>query len=158
MVRSCNTCEPAANWFNRKMNRHATNRFELDFATEGGNEVINLIPEIAKHAKLLNGIGVLHLFVVGSTAGLTTIEFEPGLIHHDLKDLMQRLIPDDVHYHHEATWHDDNGHSHLRAAFLGPSLSIPFENGKLLTGEYQQPVLVDFDTRPRRRKIIATIL
>ncbi len=140
------------------MKESASNRFVIEFATEGNNEVINLAPEITKHAKKLKGVGVLHLFVVGSTAALTTIEYEPGLVTHDLQDLMQRLIPDDAHYHHEATWHDDNGHAHLRAAFLGPSLTLPFENGKLLTGEYQQAVLVDFDTRPRRRKVIATIL
>lgn len=139
-------------------NHPATTRFVIELASEGGNEVINLVPEILKYSKLLTGQGVLHLFVVGSTAALTTIEYEPGLIQHDLKEVMQRLIPDDAFYHHEATWHDDNGHAHLRASFLGPSLTLPFENGKLLTGEYQQPVLVDFDTRPRRRKIICTIL
>lgn len=155
MPRTCDRHEFGSNTL---MNHPATTRFVLEFASEGSTEVINLAPEIAKHARHLTGQGVLHLFVVGSTAALTTIEFEPGLINFDLKDVMQRLIPDDAFYHHEATWHDDNGHSHLRAAFLGPSLTLPFDSGKLLTGEYQQPVLVDFDTRPRRRKVICTIL
>src|SRR6185436_9342650 len=101
---------------------------------------------------------VVHLFIAGSTAGLTTIEFEPGLIKHDLPKLFQTLIPDDGAYDHEATWNDDNGHSHLRAMLVGPSVSVPFANGKLLTGEYQQVVLIDFDTRPRKRTVIATIL
>lgn len=135
-----------------------SNRFVIELASEGHSEVINLGPELAKHAKLLKGNGVLHLFVVGSTAALTTIEYEPGLVKHDLPALLQRLIPDDLHYHHEATWHDDNGHAHLRASIVGPSLTLPFQDGKLLTGKYQQPVLVDFDTRPRRRKVIGTIL
>ena len=100
----------------------------------------------------------MSLFVVGSTAALTTIEYENGLIKHDLPRVLQRLVPDDDRYEHEATWNDDNGHSHIRAALIGPSLIVPFANGKLLTGEYQQVVLIDFDTRPRRRLIICTVL
>ncbi len=133
-------------------------RFIITFATEGDNDIVNLAPEIAKHAKILKGVGVLHLFVAGSTAALTTVEYEPGLVNHDLRDVFQRLVPDDAHYHHESTWHDDNGHSHVRAALIGPSLTIPFDNGKLLLGEYQHPVLIDFDTRPRRRQVIGTVL
>jgi secondary thiamine-phosphate synthase enzyme len=92
------------------------------------------------------------------TCALTTIEFEPGLIKYDFKALMQKLVPDDARYEHEATWNDDNGHSHLRASLIGADVTIPFSNGKLLTGEYQQVVLVDFDTRPRKRTIICTAL
>lgn len=133
-------------------------RFTLEFVAEGNTDVINVSPELAKRLADIRGSGILHLFVVGSTAALTTMEFEPGLAKHDLKAMFQRLIPDDLPYEHEATWNDDNGHSHLRAALLGPSLTIPFANGKLLTGEYQQVVLVDFDTCPRRRTIVATVL
>lgn len=132
-------------------------RFNIDIATDGSNDIVNLSPELARRAEQLAGDGLLHLFVVGSTAALTTIEFEPGLVKHDLPELFQRLVPDDIHYDHEATWNDDNGHSHIRAALLGPGLTIPFSKGKLLTGEYQQIVLIDFDTRPRRRTIIATV-
>lgn len=133
-------------------------RFVLDVSTEGNNDIVNLDAEIGRFSKSMKGTGVLHLFVVGSTAGLTTLEYEPGLVNRDVPTLMQRLIPDDEHYEHEATWHDDNGHSHLRAALIGPSLSVPFQDGKLLTGESQQVVLIDFDTRPRRRKVIVTVL
>jgi secondary thiamine-phosphate synthase enzyme len=139
-------------------------RFTLDINTNGDTDIINLNPQIAPKLRELmkEGTGapdgVLHLFVIGSTAALTTIEFEPGLVKHDLPALLQRLIPDDARYDHEATWNDDNGHSHLRASMIGPSLMIPFASGKLLTGEYQQVILIDFDTRPRRRTVIATVL
>lgn len=140
------------------MSRSPVRRFSIELSTEGGTELVNLTPHLAQHAPSMAGEGVLHLFVVGSTAALTTIEFEPGLVKHDLADAMQRLVPDDLEYRHELTWHDDNGHSHIRAALVGPSLTVPFANGKLLTGEYQQPVLIDFDTRPRRRQVICTVL
>jgi secondary thiamine-phosphate synthase enzyme len=133
-------------------------RFTLDISTDGNNDIVNLNAELARRSADLAGEGLLHLFVVGSTAALTTIEFEPGLVKHDLPELFQRLVPDDIHYDHEATWNDDNGHSHIRAALLGPGLTIPFAKGKLLTGEYQQVVLIDFDTRPRRRTIIVTVM
>jgi secondary thiamine-phosphate synthase enzyme len=106
----------------------------------------------------VQGDGLVHLYVVGSTAALTTIEFEPGLVKHDLAATLQKLVPDDAFYHHEQTWNDDNGHSHIRASLLGPGLTIPFSRGRLLTGEYQQVVLVDFDTRPRKRTVIGTII
>lgn len=133
-------------------------RFTLETATEGNTEVANLTPQLADHVRAFQGDGVVHLFVMGSTAALTTIEFEPGLVKHDLKATLQKLVPDDARYEHEATWNDDNGHSHIRAALVGPSLTVPFSNGKLLLGEYQQVVLLDFDTRPRRRKIICTVI
>ena len=135
-------------------------RFTLEVFTEGNTDIVNLQTDLAKRLRELkvNGDGLLHLFVVGSTAALTTVEFEPGLIKHDLPAVLQRLAPDDADYQHEATWNDDNGHSHVRAALVGPGLIIPFSGGKLLTGEYQQVALVDFDTRPRRRKIICTVM
>ncbi len=133
-------------------------RFTLDISTDGNTDIVNLTAELARHGHQLEGDGLLHLFVVGSTAALTTIEFEPGLVKHDLPRVFQQLIPDDAHYDHEATWNDDNGHSHVRASLLGPGLTVPFANGKILTGEWQQVVLIDFDTRPRRRTIIATII
>ena len=134
------------------------NRFTLDIETEGNSHIVNLQPLLMPRLKELPGAGVLILYVLGSTAALTTVEFENGLVKHDLPAALQRLAPDDMRYEHEATWHDDNGHSHVRAALVGPSLSIPFENGKLMTGEYQQPILIDFDTRPRRRKVIVSVL
>ena len=133
-------------------------RFSLTVATEGNTDIVNLNPQLSERIKEFKGEGLLHLFVGGSTAAVTTIEFEPGLIKHDMPEFFQRLVPDDIHYDHEATWNDDNGHSHVRASLIGPGLTIPFSGGKLLTGEYQQIVLVDFDTRPRKRTVIATVL
>ncbi len=133
-------------------------RFTLEFSTEGNNEIINLNPELSQRLEGLGGDGLLHLFAVGSTAALITIEYEPGLCNHDLAAALQRLVPDDIVYEHEMTWNDDNGHSHIRASLLGPSMTIPVANGKLLTGEYQQVVFVDFDTRPRRRSVICTLM
>jgi secondary thiamine-phosphate synthase enzyme len=133
-------------------------RFTIEVFTEGDTDVLNLSPQVAQNLRAVGGDGILHLFVVGSTAALTTLEFEPGLVKHYLAALMQKLVPDDATYQHEQTWNDDNGHSHLRSALLGPGLTLPFANGKLMTGEYQQVVLVDFDTRPRKRAVIGTIL
>lgn len=133
-------------------------RFTLQFATDGNTDLVNLSRELVARVRELKGDGLLHLFAVGSTCALTTIEFEPGLVKSDFKTLMQKLIPDDAPYDHEATWNDDNGHSHLRASLIGPEVTIPFSNGRLLTGEYQQVVLVDFDTRPRKRTVIGTVM
>jgi secondary thiamine-phosphate synthase enzyme len=135
-------------------------RFIIEVSTDGNNEIVNLNPEINSRLREAapDGEGLIHLFIIGSTAAITTLEFEPGLVKHDMQNVLQRLVPDDVPYEHEATWNDDNGHSHVRAAFIGPSLTVPFSKGKMLTGEYQQVVLLDFDTRPRRRKIIATVV
>jgi secondary thiamine-phosphate synthase enzyme len=139
---------------------HTMQRFTLEVFTEGNTDIVNLQAELAKRVRDLKlpGEGLIHLFVVGSTAALTTIEFEPGLIKHDVPAVLQRLVPDDDRYEHEATWNDDNGHSHVRASLVGPSLMVPYSNGKLLTGEYQQVVLLDFDTRPRKRTVIATVV
>jgi secondary thiamine-phosphate synthase enzyme len=133
-------------------------RFTLEVSTEGNTEVVNLSSQLAERIREVAGEGLVHLFVVGSTAALTTIEFEPGLVKHDLKAVLQKLVPDDGRYEHEATWNDDNGHSHIRAALIGPGLTVPFGNGKLIMGEYQQVVLLDFDTRPRRRKVVCTVI
>lgn len=133
-------------------------RFTIEVFTEGNTDLKNLSTDLNRQIKNITGDGLLHLFVVGSTAALTTLEFEPGLVKHDFAALMQKLVPDDTLYQHEQTWNDDNGHSHLRAALFKPDLTVPFANGKLLTGEYQQIVLIDFDTRPRKRIVIGTIL
>jgi len=133
-------------------------RFTLTVATEGNTDIINLNPELAPRLREVRGEALLHLFVGGSTAALTTIEFEPGLVKHDLPRVFQELVPDNAPYDHEATWNDDNGHSHIRATLLGPGLTVPVSDGKLLTGQWQQVVLIDFDTRPRRRNIICTLI
>lgn len=133
-------------------------RFILDFTTDGNNDMINLTADIQSKLKGIDGDGLVHLFAVGSTAGLITLEFEPGLVKHDMPKLFQTLIPDDATYEHERTWNDDNGHSHVRSSLFGVELTVPFSNGKLLTGEYQQIVFVDFDTRPRKRRVVGTVM
>ncbi len=97
--------------------------------------------------------GTVTLFVTGSTAGITTIEYEEGLVK-DFSELMEKIIPSTVTYHHDARWGDGNGFSHVRASLLGPSLTVPFYDGKLALGTWQQIVFVDFDNRERSRKII----
>jgi secondary thiamine-phosphate synthase enzyme len=133
-------------------------RFTFTVSTEGNTDIVNLSPELARRIAEVRDDALLHVFVGGSTASITTLEFEPGLVKHDLPRVLQEIAPDDAHYDHEATWNDDNGHSHVRSALLGPGLTIPIAAGKLLTGEWQQVVLIDFDTRPRRRVIICTII
>ena len=101
--------------------------------------------------------GVAHLFVVGSTAALGTIEFEPGL-RGDLPELLDRLIPPSTDYGHEQAWHDGNGHSHLQATLLGPGLTVPVGEGKPVLGTWQQVFLLECDTRPRQRTLVVTVL
>ncbi|MBV8078514.1 MAG: YjbQ family protein [Planctomycetaceae bacterium] len=101
--------------------------------------------------------GIASLFVVGSTAALGTIEFEPGL-RDDLPELLDRLIPPSRDYGHERTWHDGNGHSHLQATLLGPSLTVPIRDGRPFLGTWQQVFLLECDTRPRERSVVLTIL
>ena len=100
--------------------------------------------------------GILHAFVVGSTGSITTIEYEPGVVE-DLKAAIERLAPMGAYYAHEEAWHDGNGHSHVQAALLGPSLSVPIRNGRLKLGTWQQVVVINHDNRPRERTIELTI-
>lgn len=100
--------------------------------------------------------GLAHLFVAGSTAALTTIEYEPGVVS-DLRAAISRLAPADLHYDHDARWGDGNGRSHVRAALLGPSLTVPVHGGNLLLGTWQQVILVELDIRPRSRTIYVTV-
>ena len=126
--------------------------------TRGFNDVHDLTPkvnEIVQHSALTRGM--VNVFVPGSTAGITTIEFESGAIE-DLKKAIERLVPQDGHYDHNARWGDGNGFSHVRAALIGPSLTIPFSNKELQLGTWQQIVLVDFDNRPRTRKVQVQIV
>ena len=121
--------------------------------TAGFCDVIDITAKVRQHLeaeKIHNGLATL--FVSGSTAALTTIEHEPGLIE-DLKEFVEKFIPSDRRYHHDDRWGDDNGFSHLRASLFGPSLAIPIEQGRLCLGTWQQIVLLDFDNRARRREI-----
>jgi secondary thiamine-phosphate synthase enzyme len=101
-------------------------------------------------------VGVAHVFCVGSTAAVGTIEFEPGL-QHDLPTLLDKLAPPSKAYGHEQTWHDGNGHSHLQATLLGPSLTVPVHDGRLLLGTWQQVFLLECDIRPRERTVVVTV-
>ena len=101
--------------------------------------------------------GIVTIFVVGSTAGITTVEYEPGLVA-DLKDAFDRLVPRNMPYRHNSTWNEDNGHAHVRASLLGPSLALPVIRGRLPLGTWQQIVLVDFDIRPRSREVIVQVV
>jgi|SRR5215813_1397535 len=101
--------------------------------------------------------GVAHVFNVGSTAAVGTIEFEPGL-ERDLPEVLDKLIPPGRNYAHERTWHDGNGHSHLQATLLGPSLTVPFLNGKLILGTWQQIFHLECDVRPRQRTVVVTVM
>ena len=126
--------------------------------TAGFCDVIDITAKVRQHLeteKIQNGL--VTLFVSGSTAALTTIEHEPGLIE-DLKEFVEKFIPSDRRYHHDDRWGDDNGFSHLRAALFGPSLAIPIEQGRLCLGTWQQIVLLDFDNRARTREIIVQLM
>lgn len=130
----------------------------LEYSTKGKSDIINItsnVDAVLKKNKIQNGI--ITIFVPGSTAALTTMEFESGLIK-DFTRLWDKFIPEEVEYSHNMKWHDNNGHSHLRSSVLGPSLTVPFTNKILLLGSYQQIVLVDFDNRPREREIICQII
>ena len=111
--------------------------------------------EAMKRSEFQNGI--LNAFVPGSTAGITTIEFESGAVQ-DLRSALERLVPKDGHYEHNQRWGDGNGFSHVRAAIVKPGLTIPFQDGRLLLGSWQQLVLIDFDNRPREREVIFQIV
>lgn len=130
----------------------------IQFKTNAKNEMINITEEL-KNLVLNSGIssGNILIFVPGATGALSSIEYEPGLIK-DFPELMERLIPMKQQYHHNETWHDGNGHSHLRATLIGPSLSIPFENSELILGTWQQIIFLEFDNKPHNRKIAVQLM
>jgi secondary thiamine-phosphate synthase enzyme len=131
-------------------------RIRLD--TKGAGDLINITDEIARIVRSSGAnSGSMTVFVAGSTAAVTTFEYEPGLIK-DMQELCERLVPSSRHYKHDETWGDANGFSHLRASLLGPSMVIPFEDGVPLLGTWQQVVLAEFDNRPRNREIIVQII
>jgi len=131
---------------------------ELTFQTKGDCDLIDITSQVAESVEK-SGIsdGTVTLFISGSTAGITTIEYEPRLLG-DFKDMWDRVIPQDIPYEHNRTWGDGNGHSHVRASMLGPSLTIPFTSKRLTLGTWQQIIFVDFDNRPRSRKIALQIM
>lgn len=131
---------------------------QLSLSTRGNDDIINITSEVEKAVKdsgLKNG--AVTVFVVGSTAAVTTIEYESGL-QQDLKKLLNELIPREVAWKHNATWGEDNGHSHLRASIVGPSLTIPLINGSMTLGTWQQIVFIDFDIRGRSRTFVCQVV
>ena len=137
----------------------AVETHEIRIETRGNNQVVDLTPHLID---VLNGAdisgGTATLFVIGSTAGITTTEFEPGLVNHDLAHCFEKIAPENARYLHEETWHDDNGHAHVRASLLGPSLTVPIVDRRPTLGTWQQIILIDFDTRPRDRRIVVQLV
>ena len=131
---------------------------EITLNTRGECDIIDITPAIEQEvAKAGMAKGVVTIFVAGSTAGLTTIEFESGVLA-DLQGTWERIVPKDITYAHDRRWGDGNGYSHVRASLLGASLTVPFSNKRLMVGTWQQIVLVDFDNRPRSRQVILQIM
>jgi secondary thiamine-phosphate synthase enzyme len=130
----------------------------LQIKSKGEDDIIDLTKQTAKvvlDSKLADGI--VTVFVVGSTAAITTIEFERGLTK-DFPEMLSRVAPKEIYYEHEKMWQDGNGHSHVRASLIGPSLTVPFKDGNLILGTWQQIVLVEMDTRHRERKVVFQII
>jgi len=131
--------------------------YEIHKETGGGTDILNLTGDLAE--KLAES-GVQHgqvlVFTPGSTAAVTTIEYEPGVLR-DLEAAIERLAPQDIRYHHDARWGDGNGHAHVRSALMGGSFTIPVVDGRLVLGTWQQVVLLDFDNRPRERRIVVQV-
>jgi secondary thiamine-phosphate synthase enzyme len=126
--------------------------------SKGNTDIIDITNNVQDKVKSSGFTeGNVLVFVGGSTAGITTIEYEPGL-RKDYPAFFEKIIPANINYHHDQTWHDGNGHSHVRASLQGASLTIPFSNGDLLLGTWQQIILVDFDNRSRKRNIVAQII
>ena len=131
---------------------------DITLKSKGNCDLIDITSQVADDVEK-SGVssGIVTLFVVGSTAALTTIEYEPNLLS-DFENMWDRVAPRNIPYRHDSTWGDGNGHSHVRASMLGASLVIPFVNKKLVLGTWQQIILVDFDNRPRSRRIAIQIL
>jgi len=130
----------------------------MKIETKGETDLIDITRKVENFVKD-SGItsGIVTVFVPGSTAGITTIEYESGAIR-DFQKAIERIAPKSIHYDHDARWGDGNGYSHIRAALLGPSITVPFSSSRLLLGTWQQIVLVDFDNRSRRRDVILQII
>ncbi len=136
----------------------AIESFQLEMKTTAGTDILDLtgmVQDRVRESRITGGI--LTLFISGSTAALSTIEFESGVVN-DLRAAIERLFPKDMPYEHDRRWGDGNGYSHVRAAFLKPSLTIPITEGHLLLGTWQQIVLLDFDNRPRQRRVQGQVM
>jgi len=130
----------------------------LEYDTTGGDDIFDITADVQEGiADTGYTGGTVTVFVPGSTGAVTTIEFEPGVVG-DLREAFERAVPRSIAYAHDAAWGDGNGYSHVRAAWVGPSLTVPFVGGRLVLGTWQQIVLCDFDNKPRRRRVVLQIL
>ncbi|MFQ5891347.1 MAG: secondary thiamine-phosphate synthase enzyme YjbQ [Candidatus Methanofastidiosia archaeon] len=131
---------------------------ELSFKTKGEVEILNITEKVNKKLSEsdVEG-GIVTIFTMSSTSAITTLEYEPGLIQ-DLPETLERLFPKNISYGHEEMWHDGNGHSHVRAAFLKPSLVVPFKNKKMMLGTWQQIIFCELDNKRRSRRVVLQIL
>ena len=131
---------------------------EISLQTRGNGDILDITAKVQNYVTE-SGItnGMVNVFTTGSTAGITTVEYEPGLVA-DLDKLWERLAPKNIHYDHDAHWGDGNGYAHIRASLLGGSFTVPFIDKKMVLGEWQQIILVDFDNRPRTRKVVVQVL
>ena len=131
----------------------------IEFATKGHTDILDLTPRI-RQALAETGLreGQVTVFGVGSTTGISTVEYEPGLVDHDVKNMLSQIAPYGKNYQHNKTWGDDNGAAHLRSTLVGTSYVAPFSNGQLLLGTWQQVIFIDFDTRPRQRSVVLQFL
>jgi len=129
----------------------------ISLQTQGNCDIIDITPQV-NDVLAESGVesGMVTVFITGSTAGITTIEYEPGLIS-DLREMWQRIVPENIPYGHDRAWGDGNGHSHVRSALLGASLVIPVANKRMTLGTWQQIVLLDFDNRPRQRHLVVQV-
>jgi secondary thiamine-phosphate synthase enzyme len=130
----------------------------IEIKSKGENDMVNITDQTLGtilESRLENGI--VTIFVSGSTAAITTIEYEPGL-RRDFPIMLNRIIPKDIEYKHDETWHDGNGHSHIRASLIGPSLTVPFKDRNLILGTWQQIVFIELDIRSRERRITLQII
>jgi len=133
-------------------------REEIELETRHEMEIIDItgkVEDVVRKSGIENGIA--NIFIPGSTGAITTIEYEPGLLH-DLPAALERIAPSDAYYKHEERWHDGNGRSHVKASIIGASLSVPFQDGKLILGTWQQIVFIECDIRPRRRRLIISVM
>jgi secondary thiamine-phosphate synthase enzyme len=147
-----------ARGFGRDGARMTAESGKIALRTSAKDEIVDItsrVQEVVSKSGIKQGLACV--FVVGSTAAVTTVEHEPGLVH-DMQDAMQRLYPKDIDYEHHKRWGDGNGHSHIRASFIGPSLTVPVIDGKLLLGTWQQIVFLELDVRPRSRELAVEVV
>ena len=130
----------------------------ISVSTKGNVDILDITDDVSRLLRKSNfKSGIVTVFVHGSTAALTTIEYEPGLIE-DMKRMLEQVVPQGIEYKHNLRWGDGNGHSHIRASLLGPSITVPFQDSGLMLGTWQQIVFIDLDNRPRSRDIIVQIM